>query len=49
MSQLVDVRAIVRRQVMERVVRCLIDAGIPRLTVSKGTPSGGGRRRSALR
>ena len=36
MSQLVEVRAIVRSQVLERVVRCLNDAGIPRLTVSKG-------------
>ena len=36
MSQLVEVRAIVRRQVLERVVRSLNDSGIPRLTVTKG-------------
>lgn len=36
MNQLVEVRAIARRQVLERVVRCLNDAGIPRFTVSKG-------------
>lgn len=36
MSQLVEVRAIVRREVLERVVRCLNDSSISRLTVSKG-------------
>lgn len=36
MSELVEVRAIVRRQALEQVVRTLTDAGIPRLTVTKG-------------
>lgn len=33
MSNLVEVRAIVRREMLDRVVRCLKDCSIPRFTV----------------
>ena len=42
MSQLVEVRAILRREMLERVVQCLNDSGIPRLTVTKVHAIGAG-------
>lgn len=42
MTELVEVRAIVRLQMLERVVRALKEAGVPRLTVTRVHAIGAG-------
>lgn len=42
MSEMVEVRAIVRIEMLDRVVRCLKEAGVPRLTVSRVHAIGAG-------
>lgn len=41
-SQMVEIRAIVRREMLDRVVRCLKESGVPRLTVTKVHAIGAG-------
>ncbi len=41
-EQMVEVRAIVRPELLERVVRCLKDSGVPRLTISRVHAIGAG-------
>lgn len=42
MSDMVEVRAVVRLEMLERVVRCLKESGVPRLTVSRVHAIGAG-------
>ena len=50
MANVVEVRAIVRREMLDRVVHALKDAGVPRLTVTRVHAIGAGRvRRKATK
>jgi len=42
MAQMVEVRAIVRLEMLDRVVHCLKDSGVPRLTVTRVHAIGAG-------
>jgi nitrogen regulatory protein P-II 1 len=42
MSELVEIRAIVRREMLDRVVHCLKASGVPRLTVTRVHAIGAG-------
>lgn len=42
MTRMVEVRAIVRRELLDRVVHCLKDSGVPRLTVTRVHAIGAG-------
>jgi nitrogen regulatory protein P-II 1 len=49
MSDLVEIRAIVRMEMLDRVVHCLRDAGVPRLSVTRLHAVGAGVDPSAAR
>ncbi len=42
MREMVEVRAIVRMEMLDRVVRCLKDCGVPRMTVTRVHALGAG-------
>ncbi len=42
MSQMVEIRAIVRMEMLDRVVHCLKESGVPRLTVTQVHAIGAG-------
>ncbi len=41
-SELVEIRAVVRTEMLDRVVRCLKESGVPRLTVTRVHAIGAG-------
>lgn len=42
LSKMIEIRAVVRMEMLDRVVHCLKDAGVPRLTVEKVHAIGSG-------
>ena len=42
MSDMVEVRAVVRREMLDRVIHCLKESGVPRLTVTRVHAIGSG-------